>query len=147
MEDNTEIIDKLLEKDCYIVDFLPETVSGDANGQFFDVEYYLLNSKKYCVLKDKFVFVILKLMCYFHILVLWNGWIDKPKPELIENAVTEIMSNHSGTLNCLFPDENMLLVFDWDCLNLSVYNPPEKAQRLLEKIAFSEGLFWRRSDT
>lgn len=147
MEDNTEIIDRLLQKDCYIVDFLPETVSGDANGQFFDVEYYLLNSKKYCVLKDKFVFVILKLMCYFHILILWNGWIDKPKPELIENVVTEIMSNHSGTLNCLFPDENMLLVFDWDCLNLSVYNPPEKAQWLLEKIAFSEGLFWRRSDT
>lgn len=115
--------------------------------QFFDVEYYLLNSKKYCTLKDKFVCVILKLMCYCHILVLWNRWIDKPKPELIENAVTEIMVNHSGTLNCLFPDENMLLVFDWDCLNLSVYNPPEKARRLLEKIAFSEGLFWRKSET
>ena len=147
MENNTEIIDRLLEKDCYIVDFLPETVFKDANGQFFDVEYYLLNSKKYCTLKDKFVCVILKLMCYCHILVLWNGWIDKPKPELIENAVAEIMVNHSGTLNCLFPDENMLLVFDWDCLNLSVYNPPEKARRLLEKIAFSEGLFWRKSET
>ncbi|HBF7557053.1 TPA: hypothetical protein KOX55_000394 [Clostridioides difficile] len=147
MESNTEIINRLLEKDCYIVDFLPETVSKESKGQFFDVEYYLLNSKKYCALKDKFVSVILKLMCYYHISVLWNGWIDRPKPELIENAVTEIMVNHSGTLNCLFGDENMLLVFDWDCLNLSVYNPPEKVQQLFEQIAFSEGLFWRKSET
>ena len=147
MEINTEIINRLLEKDCYIVDFLPETVSKNSKGQFFDVEYYLLNSKKYCTLKDKFVSVILKLMCYYHISILWNGWIDRPNPELIENAVTEIMVNHSGTLNCLFSDENMLLVFDWDCLNLSVYNPPEKVQKLFEQIAFSEGLFWRKAET
>ena len=147
MEIDTKIIDRLLEKDCYIVDFLPETVSKDSNGEFFEVEYYLLNSKKYCIIKDKFVSVILKLMCYYHIMILWNGWIDKPKPELIENAITEIMVNHSGTLNCLFPDENMLLVFDWDCLNLSVYNIPEEVQQLFKKIAFSEGLFWRKAET
>lgn len=143
MDNYTEIADRLLTKDCYIVDFLPETVSEDSNGQFFDVEYYLLNSPKYYMIKDKFVCVILKLMCYCHIMILWKEWIDKPKPELIENAVAEIMANHSGTLNCLFLDENMLLIFDWDCLNLSIYNPPEKAQHLLEQIAFSEGLFWR----
>ena len=146
MENNTEIIDRLLEKDCYIIDFLPETVSKKSKGQFFDVEYYLLNSKKHCILKNRFVCVILKLMCYYHISVLWNGWIDKPEPELIENAVAEIMVNHSGTLNCLFRDENMLLVFDADCLNLSVYNPTEKVQQLLEQIVFSEGLFWRKSE-
>lgn len=147
MENNTKIIDRLLEKDCYIIDFLPETVPKGSNGQFFNVEYYLLNSRKYCMIKDRFVSVILKMMCYYHIAVLWNGWIDKPKPEIIENAVTEIMVNHSGTLNCLFPDEDMLLVFEWDCLNLSVYNPPEKAQRLFGQIASSEGLFWRKAET
>lgn len=147
MDNNTVIINKLLEKDYYIVDFLPETVSRGSSGSFFDVEYYLLNSRKYYMIKDKFVSVIFKMMCYYHIAVLWNGWIDKPKPEIIENAITEIMVNHSGTLNCLFPDENMLLVFEWDCLNLSVYNPPEKVQRLFEQIAFSEGLFWRKSET
>ena len=146
MENNTEIINRLLEKDCYIVDFLPETVSKESKGQFFDVENYLLNSKMHCMLKDKFVCVILKLMCYYHISILWNGWIDKPGPELVENAVTEIMVNHSGTLYCLFRDEDMLLAFGWDCLNLSVYNPPEKVQQLLEQIAFSEGLFWRKSE-
>lgn len=143
MEDTTEVLDKLLGKECYIIDFLPETVSKNCNGQFFDVEYYLLNSKKHSIIKDKFVDIILKLMCYYHISILWNGWIDRPKPEVIENAVSEIMANHSGTLDCLFPDENALLVFDWDCLNLSVYNPSEKMQRFFKQIAFSEGLFWR----
>lgn len=147
MEKNTEMIDKLLGKDCYIIDFLPETVSKNSNGQFFDVEYYMLNRQKYHIMRDKFVCVILKLMCYYHMLVLWNGWVDKPKPELIENAAAEIMINHSGTLDCFFPDENMLLIFEGDCLNLSVYNPPEKALHLLEQIAFSEGLFWRKSET
>ncbi len=146
MENDIEIIDRLLEKDCYIIDFLPETVSKNSKGQFFDVEYYLLNSKKYYTLKDRFICVILKLMCYYHISILWNGWIDRPEPELIENAVTEIMVNHSGTLNCLFHDENMLLVLDWDCLNLSVYNPPQKTHQLFEQIAFSEGLFWRKAE-
>lgn len=55
MENYMEITDRLLEKDCYIIDFLPETVSKNAKGQFFDVEYYLLNSQKYCSLKERFV--------------------------------------------------------------------------------------------
>lgn len=143
MENSIETVDELLKKECYIIDLLPETVSKNSIGQFLDVEYYLLNSKRHSVLKDKFVGIILKLMCYYHISVLWNGWIDRPKPELIENAISEIMINHSGTLDCLFPEEHALLVFDWDCLNLSVYNPSETMQRLFEQIAFSEGLFWR----
>ncbi len=147
MENNTEIIDRLLEKDCYIIDFLPKTISKDSNGQFFDVEYYLLNSKKYYIIKEKFVAFILKLMCYYHMLILWNDWIDKPKPELIEKAATEIMENHSGSLNCLFPDENMLLVFDGDSLNLTVYNPPKRVRQLIKQIAFSESLFWRKPGT
>lgn len=146
MENNEKIIDNLLEKDCYLIDFFPEAVPIDSKGQFFDVEYFLLNSKKHSIIKDKFVSVILKLMCYYRISILWNDWIEQPKPELIENMVAEIMTNHSGTLNCLFPDENVLLVFDWDCLNLSVYDPSVEMQRLLGQIALSEGLFWRLAE-
>lgn len=143
MENSIETVDELLEKECYIIDWLPETVSKNAAAQFLDVEYYLLNSKRHSILKDKFISIILKMMCYYHISILWNGWIDWPKPEIIENAISEITINHSGTLDCLFPEEHALLVFNWDCLNLSVYNPSETMQRLFEQIAFSEGLFWR----
>ena len=140
-----EKIDALLKKPCYIMDFLPERVAPDSGGQFFDVEYYLLNSDKHIGLKDRFVAVILKLMCYYHVTILWNGWVDRPSPEMIEEAVCEIMENHSGTLNVLFVAEDALLVFDWASLNLSVYNPSEKVQSMMEKTAFSEGLFWRKA--
>lgn len=140
-----EKIDTLLEKPCYIMDFLPEQVKPDNGGQFFDVEYYMLNSDKYIGLKDRFVAVILKLMCYYHVAILWSGWVDRPSPKMIEEAVCEIMENHSGTLNVLLVEEDALLVFDWDCLNLSVYNPPKEVQLIMEKIAFSEGLFWRKA--
>ncbi len=143
MEKELEKIDALLSKPCYIMDFLPEQVERDCGGQFFDVEYYLLNSEKHIELKDRYVAVILKLMCYYHVAVLWYGWIDRPAPKVIEDAVNEIMDNHSGTLNVLFVEEDALLVFDWDCLNLGVYNPSERARSIMEKIAFSEGLFWR----
>ena len=55
------------------------------------------------------------------------------------------MENHSGTLNVLFVEADALPVFDWDCLNLSVYNPTDKAQSIMERVAFSEGLFWREA--
>ncbi len=141
-----EKIDTLLEKSCYIMDFLPERVEPDNGGQFFDVEYYLLNSNQYVALKDRFVAVILKLMCYYHIAAWWNEWVDRPSPEMIEEAVREIMDNHSGTLNIVLVEEDALLVFDRNCLNLAVYNPPEKVTSIMEKMAFSEGLFWRKSE-
>ncbi|HIX24736.1 MAG TPA: hypothetical protein IAA09_07285 [Candidatus Lachnoclostridium avicola] len=65
----------------------------------------------------------------------------------MDQALSQIMENHSGTLECLFPDENALLVLDCDCLNLSVYHPSEKMCRLLARIAESEGLFWRLSES
>lgn len=143
--EQTNKIDKLLRTTCYVIDFLPEQVKPDAGGQFFDVEYYLLNSEKHFLLKDRFVNVILKLMCYYHVSMQWNGWIDRPAPQTVEEAVNTIMDNHSGWLNVLLPEENVLVVFEWDCLNLSVYNPSEEIQAIMEKITFSEGLFWRKS--
>lgn len=109
------------------------------------MEYYLLNSEKHFLLKDRFVNVILKLMYYYHVSIQWAGWIDRPTPQTVEEAVNTIMDNHSGWLNVLLPEENVLVVFEWDCLNLSVYNPSEEIQAIMEKIAFSEGLFWRKS--
>ena len=46
MEDMFKKIDELLEKPCYVIDFLPQRVPKTNSGHFFDVEYYLLNSKK-----------------------------------------------------------------------------------------------------
>ena len=108
MESKMEKIDILLKKSCYIMDFLPKQIEDDNEGQFFDVEYYLLNSDKHIDIKNRFVSVILKLMCYYHVSVLWGEWIDRPKPKMIEDAVCEIMENHSGTLNVVFAEQDVL---------------------------------------
>ena len=96
------LVEELLTKDVYIVDYLPRTVPQNSGGQYFDVEYYLLNSPRHTALKDKFSSVIFKLA---------------------------------------------LLVFDWDCLNLSIYHPSAEMQQLLAPIAASEGLFFRAAET
>ncbi len=135
-------IDRLLEKKCYIMDFLPERVLEDSDGQYFDVENYLLNSDKYLQIRDKFENVIFSLMCYFHMKIFWNdSWIDKPDPKMID----DIISGRSNSLNCLFPNEDMLLVYDKDCLYLAIYNPLKDKYRLFEQIACSQGLFWRKA--
>lgn len=100
-------IDELLEKPYYVIDFLPQRVPKNNNGHFFDVEYYLLNNEKRHEMKNKYVNMILKLMCYYRTSILWNGWNDNPKPADIENAISEIIENHSGTLNILFSDEDV----------------------------------------
>ena len=142
MEDMFKKVNELLEKPCNVIDFLPQRVPKNTAGHFFDVESYLLNSKKRHEMKSKYINVILKMMCYYRTSILWNGWKHHPKPADIEAAVSEIMENHSGTLNILFPDEDVLLVFEWDCLNFAVYNLPESMRELVEKIALSEGFFY-----
>ena len=147
MNDMFKKINELLEKPCHVIDFLPQRVPNTSNGHFFDVEYYLLNSKKRHEMKNRYVNIILKLMCYYRTSILWNGWNNNPKPADIEAAVSEIMENHSGTLNILFPDEDVLLVFEWDCLNFAVYNLSESMKEIMEKIALSEGFFcWKGTD-
>ena len=154
-ESMEERIQKLLEKRCYVVDFLPERVAEDSKGQFFEVEAYWLEGRRRMEWKDKFVHVILKLMCYYHvsaavrkagfrgILPAWErDWMDGPSPQSIEKAVSAILEDGSGTLYVLLPEEEVLVVLEGDSLHLSVYNPPEKVRSLMERLASSEGLFW-----
>lgn len=138
-------IKRLLEKPCYIIDFLPQQVQKDCGGQFFKVETYLLNNYERYGLRDKYVRIILKLMCYYRVSVHWGEWIEQPAPEQIAKIIDEIMYNHSGWMDMLFPDKDALLQFEWDCMNLSIYNPDDEMRELLEQIAWSEGMFFRQA--
>lgn len=57
---STNNINRLLEKPCYIIDFLPRQVPKDCGGQFFKVENYLLNNYERYGLRDKYIRIILK---------------------------------------------------------------------------------------
>ena len=137
-----ENIDKLLEAPCYVVDFLPKRVSKETNGQFFEVENYLLNHHEWYGLRDRFVRFILKVMCYYPISIYQDGWVGDPTPEQMVEMIDFIMEEHSCDMNIMIKDT--LIQFGWDCLHMSVYNPDEEMCVLFEKIAISEGMFWRK---
>lgn len=48
------LVEELLTKDVYIVDYLPRTVPQNSGRQYFDVEYHLLNSPRHTALKTNF---------------------------------------------------------------------------------------------
>lgn len=138
-------INRLLEKPCYIIDLLPRQVPKDCGVQFFKVETYLLNNYERYGLRDKYIRIILKLMCYYRVSVHWGEWIEQPTPEQVAEIIDKIMDNHSAGFNMLFPDKDALIQFEWDCMNLSIYNPDEEMRELLEQIAWSEGMFFRQA--
>ena len=139
-------VERLLEKPCYIIDFLPYQVPKACGEQFFKVENYLLNHYDRYGFRDCFIRIVLKIMCYYPVSVLWGKWIDQPEPEQAAEIIDTIMKNHSGDMNMLFTNNDVLLQFGWDCLHISIYNPDEEMCVLLEKLAISEGMFWRKSD-
>ena len=139
-----ENIDKLLEAPCYVVDFLPKRVSKETNGQFFEVENYLLNHHEWYGLRVRFVRFILKVMCYYSISIYQDGWVGDPTPEQMVEMIDFIMEEHSCDMNIMIKDT--LIQFGWDCLHMSVYNPDEEMCELFEQITVSEGLFFRKAD-
>ena len=134
-----------MEKPCYIIDFLPQQVPQNSNGQFFKVETYLLNHYEEYGLRSHLIRILLKIMCYYRVSVHWGEWIEQPAPAQIAEIIDTILSCHSGYMDLLLPEQNVLLQFEWDCLHLSVYNPDAEMCELLSQIAASEGMFWRKS--
>lgn len=84
-------------------------------------------------------------MCYYRVLVHWGEWIEQPTPEQVAEIIDKIMYNHSGWMDMLFPDKDALLQFEWDCMNLSIYNPDKEMCELLKQIAQSEGMFFQKA--
>ena len=127
-----ERINKLLEAPCYVVDFLPEQVSKESNGQFFEVENFLLSHHEWYGLRDRFVRFILKVMCYYSVSIYQNGWIEEPSPEQMVEMLDSIIEEHSCDMNIMIKDT--LIQFGGDCLHMSVYNPEEEMCELLKQI-------------
>ena len=96
-----QIVDRLLETPCYIIDFIPQQVPKNCGGQYFKVENYFLNHYDRYGLRDRFIRIILKAMCYYPVSVYWGDWIEQPTPEQVVEIIDTIMENHSGDMNYL----------------------------------------------
>ena len=85
-------------------------------------------------------------MCYYPVSVHWREWIEQPTPGKVVEIMDTIFEKHSGDMNMLITSKDVLIQFGSDCLNISIYNPNEEMSELLEKIAASEGMFWRKAE-
>ncbi len=124
------MIETLLQKPYWIIDILPKQVPPESSGQYFAVEQFILREPQLSVLRMKQASLILKLNCYYDILV--EGEMN-PAPECV---VSLIRSRCTSILL-----EDALLTTDPYDTYMTLYNPDTKLLELVITMAASEGLF------
>ena len=134
------MIEEILQKPCWVIDFLPSQVPADSNGQFFAVERYYLQAPRQETLRRRFAQILLQLNCYADLMVCRpeeENWQRNPDPEELASRITENQTD----LCILLPRENALLTLNRDDLCMAVYNPSEQLLACLESLASAAGLF------
>jgi len=58
-------IEKTMKLPCWVIDILSKRVHENCNGQYERVEQYYLSKPRITVLREKFLEIILKLICYY----------------------------------------------------------------------------------
>ena len=134
--------EELLEKPCWVIDFLPRQVPAGKGGQYFSVEAYYRRPENLPVLYRKFADLILKLNCYCD-LVINEGisWEENPDPEKLYRRIIDAESIRF--MDILIPSEDSLITLSWDDLYMSVYHPSAELLETVRDLAASEGLFVR----
>ena len=140
------IIDKLLEKPCWVIDFLPRQVPNDESGQFFKVENLLLQPPHINRLYGKFATLLLQLNCYCDFDLFMNDddeWMFNPEPEYLLNAVNRVLEQKQH-LVVFIESTSTLLTLSSDDTHMSIYNPSDDILPLLHQLASAQGLFlWK----
>lgn len=143
-KDFNKVVERLLDMPLWVIDFLPRQVPLESEGQFFDVEQYYLRMPRYERLCNRFADVLLKLNCYYDMLVnraLCDEWVKNPEPTTLVDWLTESMRH--GYLCILVEDESTLITASSDDTHLTLYNPSSDLLGLVGQLAASAGLFLR----
>ena len=149
-----DVIDLLLERPCWVVDFLPRRVPDGSRGQFFAVEGYFLESAESSHVFEGFSRTLLSLNCYFDLFVSSGydgGLIENPDPRELAAWVAECRATRpGGHLNIVLSDggaELALVVVDSDSLCLSLFGASDDLLALVGELAQANGLFlWKGND-
>jgi hypothetical protein len=142
---NDELIEKLLEKQYWVIDFLPRQVPVGSAGQFFAVEEYLLSRGNKERMHGSFAEIVLKLNCYRDILVREvseEKWQLNPQPAELVRMFTRPKKN--VFLQILLEKDSTLITFDSTDSYLTVYNPSSALKTLLQQLTAAQGLFFRQ---
>lgn len=136
------VIEELLEKPYWIVDFLPKQVPKDSAGQYAAVEQYYLQEPQIMELRRKYLSIILKLNCYYDLAVSTDcgeHWIENPDPQKMEGWL--LVDVGVRTLHVMIATQQTMMVLDFCDTYMTVYNPEEDLLQMLRMLAGSKGLF------
>ncbi len=134
------MIETLLNKPYWVIDFLPEQVPDGNAGQFFAVEEYYLREPALSTLRRRFTDILLKLNCYYDFQVCAadsEEFVRNPAPDVLAARILGAQEN----LCILLPREDALITLDRDDTCMTVYNPSETLLNRLRLLATAEGLF------
>ncbi|MBP3194290.1 MAG: hypothetical protein J6M05_01290 [Cardiobacteriaceae bacterium] len=156
MKNVEELIDKLFETDCYVIDYLPQRVPKKMHERYSELEDYFL--KHYL---DKFskdiAEIVLKLLAYFPAEIYVAEYPEKYNGKDINNypfgknladlsfekiaklIQKSIRKGHLSTV-VLFRQENALLSISSQ-FSVSLYNPSKKLLTRTKTLAQSRGVF------
>ena len=136
----SSLIEELLERPYWVVDFLPRQVPADRGGRFFAVEPYYLNGPRGSELHRKFADLLLKLNCYYAFRY-FPGAGEDPAEDPDPDMLREWLSAEGASLNVLIGSEHTLITYSSGCTNLTVYDPSPEVLELIRQLAGAEGLF------
>ena len=134
------MIEALLEKPCWVIDFLPEQVPARSAGQYFAVEEFYLRDAEQSDLRRSFARILLKINCYYDLQVCEPqaaNFVLNPAPEQLYSWIEE----NKKDLCILLPGEKALLTLNREDTCMAVYNPSERLLGLLGRLAAAAGLF------
>lgn len=134
------MIETLLTKPYWVIDFLPEQVPDGSPGQFFAVERFYLSEPQQTDLRRCFADILLKLNCYYDFEICLADS-DQPERNSAPERLFAWVIRNQEDLCVLLRDEKTLITLNRNDTGMTVYNPQEKLLRRLEKLAVAEGLF------
>ena len=135
-----ELVENLLERPYWVIDFLPMQVPQEARGQFFAIEQYYLTEPQHERLCRQFADALLKLNCYHDLTVNHGGedWLRNPDPEALVAWLDEALQH--GHLCALIDDGDALVTASGGDTNLTLYNPSPDLLQLVQSLTTASGL-------
>ena len=140
-------IESLLQGPYCVIDFLPERVEADSDGQFFAVEEFYRRPEQLRDLRKRFANVLLKLNCYEDLQVCFcdgEGWEKNPEPERLMERVLQLPQN--GFMRVIIKERETMIDMEGCDTYMTLYGTSETVLRRVELLAQAEGLFLRKGE-
>ena len=133
----------LLDGPYYVADILPAQVPRDAKGQYFAVDRWYRQPAQMARLRRMQAEVLLRLNCYYDMLISFDGgerWETNPDPETFVTRCAALEG--SAFLRALFPPQRTMIDIEPDDTWMTVYCPQPDMQELIRQLAAGAGFFF-----